>query len=345
MILYVRTSLRYYDMTSVRSTWHTTIMEQRIIWSHVDLGSWHSSFIWVMWKKVSQEIIHWYWSLINWLRYFMIIRISDIVYNVINSVFIHSFMYSLICSLSDSFTHTLIYSLTHSLIPSPWLFSPWHDTGGETNFPTLGIAVKPKKGRALLWPSTLDADPTEIDSRTMHEVSTSYLILSSAYLLNDTLLPLSFLHPILFISVSVITLIPILHFAYLCTNFSLIFFIYFSLIFFLRLNLFWRARNSPQIAGFIYTILLNRIYGVAQGLLMSCKGGGNVKNNRTSFLYVFSAICTDMIWVVWGTLCESAFSTSVASDIKIWCTDSGSRVCGLDCSAPCVVDRILHIKL
>ena len=125
MILYVRTSLRYYDMTSVRSMWHTTIMEQRIIWSHVDLGSWHSSFIWVMWKKVSQEIIHWYWSLINWLRYFMIIRISDIVYTVINSVFIHSFMYSLICSLSGSFTHTLIYSLTHS---SPPLNSSHPDT-------------------------------------------------------------------------------------------------------------------------------------------------------------------------------------------------------------------------
>lgn len=42
--------------------------------------------------------------------------------------------------------------------------------GGETNFPNLGIAVKPKKGRALLWPSTLDSQPDQIDSRTMHEV-------------------------------------------------------------------------------------------------------------------------------------------------------------------------------
>ena len=38
--------------------------------------------------------------------------------------------------------------------------------GGETNFPSLGIAVKPKKGRALLWPSTLDAQPDQIDIRT-----------------------------------------------------------------------------------------------------------------------------------------------------------------------------------
>jgi len=43
------------------------------------------------------------------------------------------------------------------------------EEGGETNFPNLGIAVKPKKGRALLWPSTLDQDPESIDSRTMHE--------------------------------------------------------------------------------------------------------------------------------------------------------------------------------
>ena len=30
-------------------------------------------------------------------------------------------------------------------------------------------AVKPKKGRALLWPSTLDATPDKIDYRTYHE--------------------------------------------------------------------------------------------------------------------------------------------------------------------------------
>ena len=29
--------------------------------------------------------------------------------------------------------------------------------------------MKPKKGSALLWPSTLDADPEQVDSRTMHE--------------------------------------------------------------------------------------------------------------------------------------------------------------------------------
>ena len=49
---------------------------------------------------------------------------------------------------------------------------PYFPTGGETNFPDLGIAVTPKKGRALLWPSTLDSDPTKIDIRTRHEVRT-----------------------------------------------------------------------------------------------------------------------------------------------------------------------------
>ena len=43
------------------------------------------------------------------------------------------------------------------------------EEGGETSFPSLGISVKPKKGRALLWPSTLSSDPNSIDGRTMHE--------------------------------------------------------------------------------------------------------------------------------------------------------------------------------
>jgi prolyl 4-hydroxylase len=43
------------------------------------------------------------------------------------------------------------------------------EEGGETYFPTLDIAVKPKKGRAVLWPSTLVEFPTQIDPRTMHE--------------------------------------------------------------------------------------------------------------------------------------------------------------------------------
>ncbi|KAL7460273.1 hypothetical protein ACHAXS_000736 [Conticribra weissflogii] len=41
--------------------------------------------------------------------------------------------------------------------------------GGATNFPKLGIAVKPKVGRALLWPSVLNSDPSKKDHRTDHE--------------------------------------------------------------------------------------------------------------------------------------------------------------------------------
>lgn len=43
------------------------------------------------------------------------------------------------------------------------------EEGGETGFNQLGLAIKPKKGRALLWPSTLSEDPEEIDARTTHE--------------------------------------------------------------------------------------------------------------------------------------------------------------------------------
>ena len=39
------------------------------------------------------------------------------------------------------------------------------EDGGGTNFPTLDITVQPKKGRALLWPSVYDADPTVSDHR------------------------------------------------------------------------------------------------------------------------------------------------------------------------------------
>ena len=43
------------------------------------------------------------------------------------------------------------------------------EAGGGTNFPQLDLTVDPEKGRALLWPSTLDSDPMKIDSRMMHQ--------------------------------------------------------------------------------------------------------------------------------------------------------------------------------
>lgn len=43
------------------------------------------------------------------------------------------------------------------------------EEGGGTNFPNLDITVTPKMGRAVLWPSILNSDPTSEDSRTRHE--------------------------------------------------------------------------------------------------------------------------------------------------------------------------------
>ena len=43
------------------------------------------------------------------------------------------------------------------------------EEGGETAFPYLGISVKPKKGRALLWPSVFSSDPKQRDIKTAHE--------------------------------------------------------------------------------------------------------------------------------------------------------------------------------
>ncbi|KAL7522774.1 hypothetical protein ACHAWX_007477 [Stephanocyclus meneghinianus] len=41
--------------------------------------------------------------------------------------------------------------------------------GGETHFTRLNISVKPKKGRALVWPSVLNEDPSLSDMRMYHE--------------------------------------------------------------------------------------------------------------------------------------------------------------------------------
>mmetsp|Transcript_13489 Transcript_13489/g.19441 ORF Transcript_13489/g.19441 Transcript_13489/m.19441 type:complete len:132 (+) Transcript_13489:876-1271(+) len=43
------------------------------------------------------------------------------------------------------------------------------EAGGGTRFTSLGHTVLPKKGRALLWPSVLDSNPSKQDGRTMHE--------------------------------------------------------------------------------------------------------------------------------------------------------------------------------
>ena len=73
------------------------------------------------------------------------------------------------------------YKPHHDFIPShlqfpfgPRLFTMFLylsevEEGGETAFTRLDIAVKPKRGRALLWPSVLDADLLKSDMRTMHE--------------------------------------------------------------------------------------------------------------------------------------------------------------------------------
>jgi hypothetical protein len=42
------------------------------------------------------------------------------------------------------------------------------EEGGETNFPDLGIKVKPEKGSAILWPSVTDGDLTKVEPLTMH---------------------------------------------------------------------------------------------------------------------------------------------------------------------------------
>lgn len=42
------------------------------------------------------------------------------------------------------------------------------EEGGHTEFPLLGLSVKPKKGMALLWPGVHNHNTHEIDRRTTH---------------------------------------------------------------------------------------------------------------------------------------------------------------------------------
>ena len=55
--------------------------------------------------------------------------------------------------------HSFAYSAHVIIKPNP----------GATNFTKLDIAVKPKLGRALLWPSVLNSNPKDEDPRTYHE--------------------------------------------------------------------------------------------------------------------------------------------------------------------------------
>lgn len=73
--------------------------------------------------------------------------------------------------------HQNTYPLKHKdikLISGPriltfFLYLSDVEEGGETAFPTLNLAVKPKKGKALLWPSVLNHNLEAQDPSTMHE--------------------------------------------------------------------------------------------------------------------------------------------------------------------------------
>ena len=61
------------------------------------------------------------------------------------------------------------YSAAGPRILTFFLYLSDVDEGGETQFPAIGVSVKPKKGRAVLWPSVFDHDLHLRDARTTHE--------------------------------------------------------------------------------------------------------------------------------------------------------------------------------
>ena len=79
------------------------------------------------------------------------------------------------------YQHNQFYKTHHDANPGDFHWPAGHrvltmflyfsdvEEGGETDFPDLGISVKPKKGKALLWPSLKSDDVKSIDYRTMHQ--------------------------------------------------------------------------------------------------------------------------------------------------------------------------------
>jgi len=43
------------------------------------------------------------------------------------------------------------------------------EEGGETRFPRMGLQVRPKTGRAVLWPSVFNDKPNQNDVRSDHQ--------------------------------------------------------------------------------------------------------------------------------------------------------------------------------
>merc|ERR1740123_2874893 len=64
--------------------------------------------------------------------------------------------------------HTSETDITGGRILTFFLYCSDVEEGGETEFPSLGIKVKPKRGRAILWPSVKNQAPTKTDHRTRH---------------------------------------------------------------------------------------------------------------------------------------------------------------------------------
>ena len=66
---------------------------------------------------------------------------------------------------NDSTVFNLILFSPEISPPTP----PRAQEGGETAFPSLNITVRPKRGRALLWPSVRELNLEHPDHRTSHE--------------------------------------------------------------------------------------------------------------------------------------------------------------------------------
>jgi len=105
-----------------------------------------------------------------------IIKMTDIIVNITGIPFTNSENYQILqykvgeyYKPHHDFIGTQIHMSCGPRILTFFLYLSNVEEGGETAFPLLNLSVKPKIGRAILWPSVSNDNPLKIDSRTTHE--------------------------------------------------------------------------------------------------------------------------------------------------------------------------------
>ena len=163
-------------MSAVRSIPDTMTQTKQIWLSHAAPECLLSFSTWVTLKKVLTRLHCPCWHpLLFIMKIDTVVRVQSqwssydhrSVLIVLDSSFPPFLLFHWVAGFSTSLFFSLLTNITFLSFPThsrpcprprpfPLPSLPLHLSGGETHFPHLNISVTPKKGRALLWPSTFD---------------------------------------------------------------------------------------------------------------------------------------------------------------------------------------------